>query len=140
MLIATVIPVSAQIATLVWDQNTEPEVVGYKIYYRTDTPTFPFNGTSLSEGASPIAVDGSANTSLPVDLPDDGKVYYFTATAVTDAGIESSVSNIIASEWIPYLLALTTILTSTRQLLLCGTCLRKTTMSLLTFFTVRTRT
>jgi hypothetical protein len=105
MFIATVIPVSAQIATLVWDQNTEPEVVGYKIYYRTDTPTFPFNGTSLSEGASPIAVDGSANTSLPIDLPDDGKVYYFTATAVTDADIESSVSNIIVSEWIPYLLA-----------------------------------
>jgi hypothetical protein len=105
MLIATVIPVSAQNVTLDWDQNTEPEVVGYKIYYRTDTPTFPFNGTSLSEGASPIAVDGSANTSLPIDLPDDGNVYYFTTTAVTDAGIESSVSNIVASEWIPYLLA-----------------------------------
>ena len=105
LFIATVSQASAQNVTLTWDQNIEPEVVGYNLYYRTDTPTFPFNGTSLLEGASPIVVDGLTNTSLPIDLPDDGNVYYFTVTAVTDAGIESSVSNIIASEWIPYLLA-----------------------------------
>jgi len=104
-LISTVIPVSAQTAILVWDQNIEPDVIGYKVYYRTGTPTFPFDGVGLSEGASPIAVDGSTTTSLAIDLPDDGKVYYFTATAVNGAGDESSVSNIVASEWIPYLIA-----------------------------------
>ncbi len=105
VLIATAIPAVAQLATLAWNQNTQPEVVGYKVYYQIDTPAFPFNGTTLLEGTSPIIVDGAANTSLTVDLPDDGNIYYFTATAISDTGLESSFSDIIASEWIPYLLA-----------------------------------
>ena len=105
MLIAVATQASAKDATLVWDPNTEPEVVGYNIYYRTDTPTLPFNGTSLSEGASPIFVDGSANTALTLDLPEDGSIYYFTATAVSDTQIESSFSDTVASEWVPSLLA-----------------------------------
>ena len=105
VLIATVSQVSAQYVTLAWDQNTEPEVVGYNIYYRTDTPTLPFNGTSLSEEASPIFVDGTANTALTLDLPEDGSIYYFTATAVSDTQIESNFSNTVTSEWVPSLLA-----------------------------------
>ena len=54
MLIAVATQASAKDATLVWDPNTEPEIVGYNIYYRTDTPTLPFNGTNLSEVASSI--------------------------------------------------------------------------------------
>ncbi len=104
MLIATVTQCSAQNVTLAWDQNTEPEVAGYNIYYRTDTPAFPFNGTSLSEGSSPIFVDVSTTTSLTLDLPEDGSIYYFTATAVNETQTESSFSDIVASEWIPYLL------------------------------------
>lgn len=105
LFIASVSQASAQNVTLAWDQNIEPEVVGYNIYYRTDTPTLPFNGTSLSEGASPIFVDGSANTALTLDLPEDGSIYYFTATAVSDTQIESSFSDTVASEWVPFLLA-----------------------------------
>jgi hypothetical protein len=104
-LIATVITAAAQQATLSWDPNTEPEVVGYNVYYRTDTATFPFNGTTLPEGASPITILGSDATALTVDLPDDGSIYYFTATAISDSGLESNFSEIIASEWIPYLLS-----------------------------------
>lgn len=105
LLIVTALPAAAQLATLNWDQSSQPEVVGYKVYYKVDTPTFPFNGTTLAEGASPITVDGSTTTSLTVDLPEDGNIYYFTATAISDTGLESSFSEIIASEWIPYLLA-----------------------------------
>lgn len=105
LLIATVISAAAQPATLAWDQNTQPEVVGYRVYYQTDSPTVPFNGTTLSEGASPIVINDSNTTSLTVDLPEDGSIYYFTATAISDSGLESSFSDIIASEWIPYLLA-----------------------------------
>lgn len=97
-------PAVAQIATLNWDQSSQPEVTSYKIYYQTDTPTFPFNGNTLAEGASPIVVNGAGNTSLTLDLPEDGHIYYFAATAVDDSGLESGYSDIIASEWIPYLL------------------------------------
>lgn len=105
LLVATVMHATAQSVTLVWDQNIEPEVVGYQIYYRTENPTFPFNGTDLKEGPSPIIVEGSSNTSLTLDLPEDGSLYYFAATAITDVGEESNFSNIIASEWIPTLIA-----------------------------------
>ena len=109
LLIVTVIPATAQLATLAWDQNTQPEVVGYRVYYQIDSPTFPFNGTTLVEGSSPIVVNGADNTSLTVDLPEDGNIYYFTATAISNAGLESTFSDIIASEWIPLLLAPTSV-------------------------------
>jgi len=96
--------VFAQPATLSWDSNTEPEVIGYNIYYRTDSPTFPFNGTTLPDGVSPLYVNGVANNSLSIELPEDGKIYYFSATAVSENGTESGYSEIIASEWIPFLL------------------------------------
>jgi len=104
LLVMTIIPAFAGVATLAWDKNSESEVVGYKIYYRINSAAFPFNGTSLPEGASPITVDGANNTTLAVDLPDDGNIYYFTATAVSSSGLESPFSDIIASEWIPHLL------------------------------------
>jgi fibronectin type 3 domain-containing protein len=105
LLLAATISASAQPVTLAWDQNPEPEVVGYKIYYRSDSPTLPFNGTILPEGISPIYIDGANNTSLEISIPDDGGVYYFAATAINNNGLESSFSEIIASGWIPYLLA-----------------------------------
>ena len=49
--------------------------------------------------------DGPNSTSQTLNLPDDGSIYYFTITAVSDAGQESSFSNIVATEWIPLLLA-----------------------------------
>lgn len=108
-LIATVIPATAQLATLAWNQNAQQEVVGYRVYYQVDSPTFPFNGTTLAEGSSPITIDGASTTALTVDLPNDGNVYYFTATSISETGLESIFSDIIASEWIPLLLAPTNV-------------------------------
>ena len=101
LLIATAIPLSAKAATLTWDPSPSTEVIGYKVYYRVNTATFPFNGTSLSEGASPIAV---TKNYLTIDFPNDGNIYYFAVTAVSSTGLESSFSDIAASEWIPYLI------------------------------------
>ena len=97
LLIATAIPAAAKTVTLAWDASSSAEIENYKVYYRTDTPTFPFNGTNLSEGASPIVVNGST-FSLAIDLPEDGSIYYFTTTASNNTGLESIFSNIVASE------------------------------------------
>jgi len=105
VLLVALTPATAQVATLTWDQSTQSEVTGYKVYYRTDAPSFPFDGNTLAEGASPIVVQGADKTTLTVDLPEDGHIYYFTATSVSDSGQESGYSDIIASEWIPYLLS-----------------------------------
>jgi hypothetical protein len=92
---------------LTWDQSPSSGVSGYKIYYRINTSNFntPFVGTSLSQGVSPIVVQGSSTTSITLDIPEDGNIYYFTATAFNSTGLESGFSNTVASEWIPTLLA-----------------------------------
>jgi hypothetical protein len=91
--------------TLVWDPSPSPNIAGYNVYYQVNTSSFPFNGTELSEGASPINVGGPETSSLTINLPEDDNIYYFTVSAVNDAGLESSISNIAATEWIPALLA-----------------------------------
>ena len=105
LLAATAIPAAAKTITLAWDPSPSPGIAGYNLYYQENTSAFPFNGTSLPEGASPILLDGPNSTSQTLNLPDDGSIYYFTITAVSDAGQESSFSNIVATEWIPLLLA-----------------------------------
>jgi hypothetical protein len=105
LLIATINPAAAETITLAWDPSPSPNISGYNVFYQENTSEFPFNGTSLPEGASPIAVDGPNSTSLEINFPDDGSIYYFAVTAVNDAGLESSFSNIVSTEWIPLLLA-----------------------------------
>jgi fibronectin type 3 domain-containing protein len=91
-------------STLTWDPSPSSGVVGYKVYYRINTSNFnlPFSGTSLTEGTSPIF---TSNTSLTLNIPEDGNIYYFTATAINSTGLESGFSNMVASEWIPTLVA-----------------------------------
>ena len=105
MLSTTALPVAAKTITLAWDPSPSPGIAGYNLYYQENTSAFPFNGISLSEGASPILLDGPNSTSQTLNLPDDGSIYYFTLTAVSDTGLESSFSNIVATEWIPPMLA-----------------------------------
>ncbi len=86
---------SAKTVTLAWDPNTEPNVAGYKIYYRADSSALPFAGTGAAQGNSPVDA-GQATTLTLTDLADD-KVHYFAVTAYDTSGYESSYSNIIAS-------------------------------------------
>lgn len=85
--------------TLEWDPNTEPDIAGYKIYYKASTPELPLDGTGAAEGPSPV--DVGSNTRATLKGLDGSKIYYFSVTAYNSAGYESSFSNIVASDWVP---------------------------------------
>jgi len=76
-----------------WDPNSEADLAGYKIYYKQDSPDFPFNGIGADQGASPINVGNRTTTTL-TGL-DPGLTYYFTVTAYNIDGYESYFSNIV---------------------------------------------
>lgn len=87
--------VFARTVTLAWDPNTEPDIAGYKIYYRAGDATLPLNGTGAAEGPSPV--DIGMKLSATLSNLSDGQPYYFAVTAYNSAGYESSFSNIISS-------------------------------------------
>jgi chitinase len=78
---------------LQWDQNTESDLAGYKVYYKTDSSSEPFDGTGAVEGTSPI--DVNSQRSATVSGLDPNKTYYFTVTAYNTSGVESTYSNIV---------------------------------------------
>ncbi len=49
--------------TLKWAPNTEPDLAGYKIYYKRDFSGPPYNGVDIDQGTSPIY--------LTIDDPND---------------------------------------------------------------------
>lgn len=83
----------AKTVSLQWDPNTEADLAGYKIYYKTETNSFPFDGTGAAEGASPVDVIKQTTTSI--SGLDAGETYFFTVTAYNTSGLESSYSNIV---------------------------------------------
>ena len=42
--------------TLLWTANTEPDLAGYKIYYKNDSSGAPYNGIGINQGNSPIEI------------------------------------------------------------------------------------
>ncbi|OGU03280.1 MAG: hypothetical protein A2X82_17160 [Geobacteraceae bacterium GWC2_55_20] len=86
-------PCCASTVTLSWDANTESDLAGYKVYYKSGTSTLPFNGTDALEGVSPI--DVNSWTTATISGLDPGKAYYFTVTAYDTSGAESTYSNIV---------------------------------------------
>jgi parallel beta-helix repeat protein len=67
---------------LVWSSNPESDLDGYKIYYDVDAG-FPYSGTGVIEGDSPIDVgDMTAFTLTGLSL---GARYYIAVTAYDDA-------------------------------------------------------
>lgn len=93
---------SAQTVSLAWDPGSSA-VSGYKIYYQALNPNPPFDGMEAMEGPSPFDI-GSART-VSLNLPDDGRIYYFTVTAYDDWGAESPFSNVVATRPFPALLS-----------------------------------
>lgn len=84
--------------TLAWDANLEPDLAGYKIYYKTGTSGPPYDGEGASEGDSPIslAVDEFNNpNSLQYTIHglSDSETVYLTLTAFNADGMESGYSN-----------------------------------------------
>jgi len=66
---------------LEWDPNGEPELAGYKIYW------------GLSNGNYTSSMDVGKNTFCTISGLDEGKTYYFAATAYDGSSNESGYSN-----------------------------------------------
>lgn len=92
-----------QDVTLTWDPSPTPDVTGYKVYYKENNSTLPFDGVGANEGPSPVDVGDNLTATL-TGLPDD-TIYYFSVTAYDSAGYESSFSNLVSNSWMPELLA-----------------------------------
>lgn len=79
LLFSCQIALTAQV-TLEWDSNTEPGLAGYKIYYGT------------SSGSYDAVVDVGNWTSCTIASLEEGKTYFFAATAYDLTGNESNFS------------------------------------------------
>ena len=93
-----VTPVQARDITLAWDANSEPNLRGYKIYYKTGLSGEPYGGTGADQGNSPITVpiENLADPNNPeytLSGLHDNEVYFFRATAYNDQEQESEYSN-----------------------------------------------
>ena len=75
---------AAATATLMWDQNTEPEVAGYKVLY----------GTSSRQYVS--SRDVGAQTWTQITVADSPATYYFAVQAYTRTGLHSPLSTEIS--------------------------------------------
>jgi len=98
--------------TIQWDANTEPDLAGYKIYYKTGSSGPPYDGTHPKDSSldSPIMLKTTdfpgANYIDPANprplfkitgLPDN-QIYYLTMTAHDTEGLESDYAVEIRSD------------------------------------------
>jgi len=65
-----------------WTPNSEPDLAGYRIFYREEGSTYNYNQPAW-EGTEVTA---------SIIIPDDGKVYHFVARAFDTEGFESADS------------------------------------------------
>jgi chitinase len=84
--------------TLAWGSNSEPDLGGYFIYYKTGSSGAPYNGTGAVEGNSPIQVpigdlDNPAYPEYTIHGLSDTETTYFVLTAYDTDGNESGYSN-----------------------------------------------
>jgi hypothetical protein len=82
--------------TFQWDTNTESDLTGYRLNYKTDSSGPPYNGTGANEGDSPIDVGNVAE--YEITGLDDTKIYHFALTAYNISGYESNYSNEVSTD------------------------------------------
>ena len=88
---------SARDITLEWNANAEPNLAGYKLYYKTGSSGPPYEGTGAAEGDSPIIIPlkGLTNPNSPqfkIHGLSETETYLFVITAYTTDGKESGYS------------------------------------------------
>ena len=91
MLLAWCTPALGLDVNLQWDANTETDLAGYKVYYKTATPGPSYNGTGAVEGDSPIDVGNV--TQITLHGLDEDVTYFFAVTAYNTSQLESGFSN-----------------------------------------------
>jgi len=67
--------------TLGWDPNMEPDLAGYKVYYGSSSRGYEFS------------IDVDNTTTFTVSTLENGRTYYFAATAYDTSDYESEYSN-----------------------------------------------
>jgi len=99
--------------TLKWAANTEPDLAGYKIYYKNGFSGAPYDGADIDQGSSPISltinnpndpnyVDPN-NPELLLTGLDDNEDYFFVVTAYdneepyNESGFSNEVSTLDSS-------------------------------------------
>lgn len=73
-----------------WQTNSEPDIAGYRVYYRAGTAGPPWDGIAAVEGAeSPVSVTGTNCLLRGLAM---GTNYYVSVTAVDTTGNESALA------------------------------------------------
>ncbi|MFZ2446266.1 MAG: fibronectin type III domain-containing protein [Syntrophobacteraceae bacterium] len=72
---------------LAWDPSADPKVIGYKVYYGTETGNY----------SQTLDVKGRSEARAVVDNLDEGRAYYFSVTASYADGTESGHSNEVST-------------------------------------------
>jgi hypothetical protein len=88
---SSLIPPTTTQVTLGWDQNTEPDIAGYKIYY----------GTASRKYTNIIDVKSRTVTSCIITNLTVGQKYYFAATSYNKILVESSYSAEVSWPYTP---------------------------------------
>ena len=101
-LASTSLSYSAEV-TLAWDANTESDLAGYKMYYKTGSSGEPYDGTGIDQGDSGISISlGNLatpdNPSFSLTGLQDNEFYYLVLTAVDTSGNESGYSTEVMYE------------------------------------------
>ena len=98
LLVPLAIPAKAASLTLACDANSEADLAGYKVYYKTGASGPPYDGTGFTQGSSGIffPLGGMSDPSHPqftLTGVSEGVQYRFAVTAYNNDNAESGYSN-----------------------------------------------
>ena len=93
---ATPTPLPMGDVSLAWNQDTDPSVIGYHLYYTTN-PAALVSGMSAPIPGSPLTIVGATITSIEVTGLSLGTTFYFGITSYNSSGTESALSNVTST-------------------------------------------